>query len=310
MFEGLKKSLGAVVDRISKTELRSVQLEPLLWDFKLMLLANDVGLEVADRICEDVKTKLDGMHVRRLEDKKELVENALRTTLYAVLKAGTSVDLLEFAAEKRLKKEPLVIVFVGVNGTGKTTTIAKVAHLLLRERYSVVLAGSDTYRAGSIEQLEGHAKRLGIRLVRHGYGADAAAVAFDAVNHARSQGVNAVLIDTAGRMQTNRNLMDEMQKIVRIAKPDLVIFVGDALTGNDAILQADQFSKFIPINATILTKADADAKGGAAISISFVTQKPILYLGVGQSYDDLTRFEPDFLIKRIFGSNVTESIPQ
>ena len=301
MFEGLKKSLGALVDRISKIELKEEQLDPVLWDFKLTLLENDVGLDVADKICEDVKKRLSGIHVGRLEDRKKIVEDALRQTLYEVLKPEKGVGLLDLAEKKRAMKEPLVVVFVGVNGTGKTTTIAKIAHLLVGKSYSVVLAGSDTYRAGSIEQLEGHAKRLGIRLIRHEYGADAAAVAFDAITHARTHGLNAVLIDTAGRMQTNRNLMDEIQKIVRVTKPDLVIFVGDALTGNDAVAQAEQFGKFIPIDASILTKVDADAKGGSAISVSYVTKRPTIYIGVGQTYDDLVPFEPEFLVKRILG---------
>ena len=301
MFEGLKKSLGALVDRISKIELKGEQLDSVLWDFKLTLLENDVGLDVADKICEDVKKRLSGIQVGRLEDRKKIVEDALRQTLYEILKPEKGVGLLDLAEKKRAMKEPLVVVFVGVNGTGKTTTIAKIAHLLLGKSYSVVLAGGDTYRAGSIEQLEGHAKRLGIRLIRHEYGADAAAVAFDAITHARTHGLNAVLIDTAGRMQTNRNLMDEIQKIVRVTKPDLVIFVGDALTGNDAVVQAEQFNKFIPIDASILTKVDADAKGGSAISVSYVTKRPTIYIGVGQTYDDLLPFEPEFLVKRILG---------
>jgi len=301
MFEGLKKSLGALVDRISKIELKEEQLDPVLWDFKLTLLENDVGLDVAEKICEDVKKRLSGIHVGRLEDRKKIVEDVLRQTLYEVLKPEKGVSLLDLAEKKRAMKETLVVVFVGVNGTGKTTTIAKIAHLLVGKSYSVVLAGSDTYRAGSIEQLEGHAKRLGIRLIRHEYGADAAAVAFDAITHARTHGLNAVLIDTAGRMQTNRNLMDEIQKIVRVTKPDLVIFVGDALTGNDAVVQAEQFNKFIPIDASILTKVDADAKGGSAISVSYVTKRPTIYVGVGQTYNDLVPFEPEFLVKRILG---------
>ena len=299
MFEGLRSSLNKLKDMIVKTELKEEDLDKILWDFKMTLLANDVGLDVADEICEDVKKQLVGTQVGRTEDKGEMVDKALREALRRVLKAEGQVGLLSLAAEKRARKEPLVIVFLGVNGTGKTTTIGKVAHLLLSKGFSVVLAAADTYRAGSIEQLEGHAKRLGVRLIHHRYGSDAAAVAFDAINHARTHGINAVLIDTAERMQTNKNLMDEMQKIVRVTKPDLVIFVGDALTGNDAIAQAEQFSKLVRVDASILTKVDADAKGGAAISVSYVTKRPTIYLGVGQTYDDLVPFEPEYLIKKI-----------
>ncbi|MEM2922324.1 MAG: signal recognition particle-docking protein FtsY [Candidatus Bathyarchaeia archaeon] len=301
MFEGLKKSIGALVERVSKTELSSKELDSLLWDFRLALLENDVGFTVAERICDDVKRRLTGIRIGRLEDKRKVVEDVLRQTLYDILKTEKQVSFLELAAKKRAMKEPFVVVFVGVNGTGKTTTIAKVAYLLLEKGYSVVLAGSDTYRAGSIEQLEGHAKRLGIRLIHSDYGADAAAVAFDAIAYARSHGLNVVLVDTAGRMQTNKNLMDEMQKIIRVTKPDLVVFIGDALTGNDAVEQAERFSRFVPLDASILTKVDADAKGGSAISVSYITKRPTIYLGVGQSYEDLIPFEPEFIIKKILG---------
>ncbi|MCJ7634926.1 signal recognition particle-docking protein FtsY [Candidatus Bathyarchaeota archaeon] len=299
MFEGLRNSLGKLKNTIQKTELKEESLNPILWDFKIALLANDVGLDVAEEICEDVKQQLLGTQVSRTEDKRAMVDRTLRGSLYKVLNPEKKVDLLELAAEKRSKKEPLIVVFLGVNGTGKTTTIGKVAHLLLKNGFSVVLAAADTYRAGSIEQLEGHAKHLGIRLVRHEYGSDAAAVAFDAISHSRTHGVNSVLIDTAGRMQTNKNLMDEMQKIVRVTKPDLVLYVGDALTGNDAVTQAEQFCKLVRVDASILTKVDADAKGGAAVSVSYVTKRPTIYLGVGQTYDDLMPFEPEFLIKKI-----------
>jgi fused signal recognition particle receptor len=299
MFEGLRNSLGKLKNIISKTELKEESLDPILWDFKITLLANDVGLDVADEICEDVKKELLGTQISRTDDKKKMVDIALRDALLKVLEPEKQVDLLKLVAEKCAKKEPLVMVFLGVNGTGKTTTIAKVARLLLNKGFSVVLAAADTYRAGSIEQLEGHAKRLGVRLIRHEYGSDAAAVAFDAINHARTHGVNAVLIDTAGRMQTNKNLMEEMQKIVRVTKPDLVIYIGDALTGNDAVAQAEQFSKLVRVDASILTKVDADAKGGAAISVSYITKRPTIFLGVGQTYDDLMPFEPEYLIKKI-----------
>ncbi|MDQ1279133.1 MAG: fused signal recognition particle receptor [Thermoproteota archaeon] len=299
MFERLKKSVGSLIDAISKTELKGEKLDSLIWDFKLILLENDVALPVVDQICEDAKKKLQGITVGRLDDKRQIVKEALSETLYGILKTDTKVNILDIVSKKRLAKEPCIITFLGVNGSGKTTTIGKIARFLLDNGFSVVLASGDTYRAGSIEQLEGHGKRLGIRVIRHNYGADAAAVAFDAISHARTNGINAVLVDTAGRMQTNRNLMEEIQKIVRVTKPDLVIFVGDALTGNDAVEQAEEFNKHVKIDATILTKVDADAKGGAAISITYITKKPTIFLGTGQSYEDLTPFDPDFLVGKI-----------
>jgi fused signal recognition particle receptor len=301
MFEKLKNAVGLVIDKLSQTELSDNNLDPLLWEFKISLLENDVALSVADEVCNEIKGQLLGEAVGRFENKKERVNDALRDGLYNVLKAPVNVDLLEAAAIKRRERTPLIIVFVGVNGTGKTTTIAKVANLLLKKGYSVVLAGSDTYRAGSIEQLEGHAKRLGIRVIKHPYRSDAAAVAFDAINYARSHGINAVLVDTAGRMQTNRNLIDEMKKIVKVAKPHLTVLVVDALAGNDSVEQARIFDEAVGINGVILTKLDADVKGGAAISIAFAVKKPILFLGIGQLYDDLTSFDPRFVVESIVG---------
>jgi len=212
---------------------------------------------------------------------------------------NNKINLLETVEEKRKKNEPFVIVFVGINGTGKTTTIAKVARFLNKKGYSVVLACSDTYRAGSIEQLEEHAKRLGIRMIKHKYGADPAAVAYDTINYAKAHGINVVLIDTAGRMQTNRNLMNELAKIKRIVNPDLTVLTVDSLTGNDAVMQAEEFHKSVGVDATILTKVDADVKGGSALSVTYVTQKPILFIGTGQRYEDLEEFNPEKFVQMI-----------
>ena len=303
MFEKLRKSVSGLVNKISETELKPESLRSVLWDFRLSLVENDVAMIVADHICEEIEKRLTGQKVNRLGDRKKIVKETLQTVLKETLEPPQQVDLLEIVENKRKLKEPCAIVFVGINGTGKTTTIAKVAHLLLKKKYSVVLAGSDTFRAGSIEQLEIHAKRLGIHLIKHQYGADAAAVAFDAVQYARTHGINAVLVDTAGRMQTNKNLLAEMEKIIRVVKPDLVLFVGDALAGNDAVFQAEEFNKSVRIDGSVLTKIDADAKGGAAVSIAYVTKKPILYVGTGQTYDDLEIFKPEDIVDRILAAS-------
>jgi fused signal recognition particle receptor len=303
MFEKLKKSVSGLVNKISETELKPESLRSILWDFKLNLVENDVAMVVADHICEEIEKRLTGLKVNRLGDKKNVVKETLQAVLRETLEPQQQADLLEVLENKRKSKEPCAIVFVGINGTGKTTTIAKVAQLLQKKKYSVVLAGADTFRAGAIEQLEIHAKRLGIHLIKHQYGADAAAVAFDAVQYAKAHGVNAVLIDTAGRMQTNKNLLAEMEKIIRVVKPDLVLFVGDALAGNDAVSQAEEFSKSVRIDGSVLTKIDADAKGGAAVSITYVTKKPILYVGTGQTYDDLEPFKPEAIVDRILATS-------
>jgi fused signal recognition particle receptor len=283
--------LSGLVQKITTTELKAEKLQPVLSDFQLSLIQNDVAVPVAERICQEMEKRLDGVQVRRLQDRRELVEKNLREVLFEILSSQEKIDLLREIKGKRRISEPYVIVFVGINGTGKTTTIAKVAHFLKKKGYSVVLACSDTYRAGSIEQLEEHAKNLDVRTVKHKYGADPAAVAYDAVKHAESRGINVVLIDTAGRIQTDRNLMNELAKIKRVIHPDLTILTVDALTGNDAVMQAEEFHKTIEIDGTILTKVDADVKGGSALSVAYITSKPIFFIGTGQTYEDLQEFD-------------------
>ncbi len=293
MFQRLREGLKGLVDKISTTELKAEQVSAVMKDFKLDLVESDVALLVADHIGDEMEKKLDGVQVKRLGDRKHVVRDGLRDVLLETLTTGERISFLGLAEKKRVLKEPFVVVFVGINGTGKTTSIAKVANLLMKNGFSVVLACADTYRAGSIEQLEEHARRLGVRVIKHSYGSDAAAVAYDAVSHAKAHGINAVLVDTAGRIQTDRNLMAELTKIKRVIKPDLTVLTVDSLTGNDAVMQAEEFHKSVGIDGTILTKVDADVKGGSALSVTFVTGKPILFIGVGQRYDDLEEFRPE-----------------
>ncbi len=299
MFEKLKSGFKGLVTKVTTTELKAENLSFILADFKMNLAENDVAFLVADRICDELEKRLVGVQVKRLEDRKKIVEENLRQVLLEVMLTNNKIDLLKKVEEKHKNGEPFVLLFVGINGTGKTTTIAKVAKFLRDKRYSVVLACSDTYRAGSIEQLEEHAKRLGMRIITHKYGADPAAVAYDAISHAKAHGINVVLIDTAGRMQTNQNLMNELAKVKRVVQPDLTVLTVDSLIGNDAVMQAEEFHKCIGIDATILTKVDADVKGGSALSVTYVTQKPILFIGVGQTYKDLEVFNPEKFVNMI-----------
>jgi fused signal recognition particle receptor len=299
VFERLRKGLSSAVNKIVTTELKAEKLRPILDEFRLNLIENDVAVPVAYYITDELEKRLDGVEMKRLGDRKELVKDTLHEVLIEILTTKETVNLLEDIEQKRQAKEPYTILFVGINGTGKTTSIAKVAQFLMKKGYSVVLAGSDTYRAGSIEQLEEHSRRLGVRMIKHKYGADPAAVAYDAISHAESRGVNVVLIDTAGRIQTDRNLMSELSKIKRVVDPDLTVLVIDALIGNDAVLQAEEFHKSVNVDANILTKVDADVKGGASLSVAHVTGKPIIFIGVGQEYKDLEAFEPERFTKMI-----------
>jgi fused signal recognition particle receptor len=293
VFQKLRAGLKGLVEKVATTQLKAEQISPVLQVFKLELVENDVAFSVADHISAELEKRLDGVQVKRLDDRKQVVRDSLRSVLLEILTPTEKVDFLGLAEKKRGLKEPFVVVFVGINGTGKTTSIAKVATLLMKRGFSVVLACADTYRAGSIEQLEEHARRLGVRIIKHSYGSDAAAVGFDAISHARAHGINVVLIDTAGRIQTDRNLMAELGKVKRVVKPDLTVLTVDSLTGNDAVLQAEEFHNSVGIDATILTKTDADVKGGSALSVAYVTKKPVLFIGTGQRYEDLEEFKPE-----------------
>jgi fused signal recognition particle receptor len=294
------RGLRRAVKRIIQKELSPGDIEDIVWDLQVGLLESDVAVPVVDQIIERVKAGLVGRKLGLREDPKKIADEVLREAILNVLKTGCEVDLIKIVDAKRSQGEPAVIVFVGINGTGKTTTIAKLARYLMGRGYKVVLAAADTFRAAGIEQLEIHAERVGADVIKQRRGADAAAVAYDAIAHAKARGLDVVLVDTAGRMQTEVNLMDEMKKIVRVAKPDMIIFVGDALTGNDAVEQAKTFDQAVGISGSILCKMDADARGGAALSIAQVTGKPILFLGTGQGYDDLVKFKPEIILNALF----------
>ncbi len=299
MFEKLKSGFKGLVTKVTTTELKAENLRPILADFRLNLAENDVAFPVAEKISDELEKRLSGVQVKRLEDRRKLVEKSLHDILLEVMSTKAKIDLLKEIETKRKKGEPYIIAFVGINGTGKTTTIAKVCRFLNKKGVTAVIACSDTYRAGSMEQLEEHAKRLGVKMIKHNYGADPAAVAYDCISHAKAHGISAVLIDTAGRMQTNQNLMSELSKIKRVVKPDLTVLTVDSLTGNDAVMQAEEFHKSISIDATILTKVDADVKGGSALSVTYVTKKPILFIGTGQTYDALEAFDPERFVQMI-----------
>ncbi|MFX1510577.1 MAG: signal recognition particle-docking protein FtsY [Promethearchaeota archaeon] len=299
MFEKLRKAVDGFVHKVTHKSISEKNLEDAYSDLQLALLENDVAYEATERINDRLKETLEGEQLGRLQSKKGFIREALYQAILEALTPEEPVDIFALLEQRKKVGEPLTIMFLGVNGTGKTTTIAKMTYMFQKKGYSVVLACGDTFRAGSAEQLQTHANRLNVRVITRPYGSDSASVGYDAINHARARGINVVLIDTAGRMQTDKNLMAELQKIHRVAEPDLVIFVGDALAGNDAIEQAKTFNEKIGIDAAILTKVDADTKGGAALSIAIATGKPIIFVGVGQEYSDLKAFDPEWFAQKI-----------
>ena len=290
---------GGLFSFVREKTIQEKHVDDILFELEMELLQGDVAMEVATEVVEGVKNNLVGKKIKRSNDITELTFNALRDTVAEIIDVPGK-SMTEMIEEKKAQGEPLVVMFVGINGTGKTTTIGKLANYYLKKGYTPVIAASDTFRAGAIEQVTYHADNVGVKIIKHQKGSDPAAVAFDAVEHAKAQGKELVLIDTAGRMQTNTNLMDEMKKIKRVSKPDLVIFVGDALTGNDATEQAKKFNDAIDIDGVILTKADADSKGGASLSIGYVINKPIMFLGVGQGYDDIKEYDAEWMLNQLF----------
>jgi fused signal recognition particle receptor len=269
-----------------------------LSELEMTLLESDVALPVTDAIIAHVRTSLVGKHRKIGESVDALVVGALKSALLDVL--GKGFNLTEYI---KTHVRPVKILFTGVNGTGKTTTVAKIGAYLKKQGYTVVIGAGDTYRAGAIEQIGVHAERIGIKIIQHQEGADPSAVIFDAVQYAVSHKIDAVLADTAGRFHTKSNLMNQLEKIRRVMKPDLIVYVDEAVAGNDAVVRAAEFDRTVGADAVVLTKADMDSRGGAAISIAHTIGKPLMFLGTGQGYDDIMQFDPELVVKDLLGSD-------
>jgi len=302
LFEKLRSTFSSLVSTLSTRELSEKELESILNNMILSLLECDVAYEVAEEIVRNLKGRVLGKKVPSSEMKR-FVQESLKQSILEVFNEVPKVNIIERVEYKRNKGEPFVILFLGINGTGKTTTLAKIANLLKKNGFSLIAVCGDTHRAGAIEQLKHHASKLGIKVIEQKYGADPAAVARDGITYAKAHKIDVVLIDSAGRIQTDRNLMEEILKVVRVVNPDFKIFVGDSLAGNDAVSQSKEFLKYTNFDGVILTKTDADTKGGSAISITYVTKKPIIFIGNGQGYDDLEEFSPEKLVQSLFSLN-------
>jgi fused signal recognition particle receptor len=269
-----------------------------LSELEMTLLESDVALPVTDAIISHVRLNLVGKHRKIGSSIDDLVVGALKSALLEVL--GSGFNLVNYI---RTHNRPVKILFTGVNGTGKTTTVAKIGAYVKKQGFTVVIGAGDTYRAGAIEQIGVHAERIGIKIIQHQEGADPSAVIFDAVQYAVSHKIDVVLADTAGRFHTKSNLMNQLEKIKRVMKPDLVVYVDEAVAGNDAIVRAAEFDRTVGADTVILTKADMDSRGGAAISIAHTIGKPLMFLGTGQGYDDIVPFDPVQVVEELLGSD-------
>ncbi len=301
MFEKLKKGFSKtktqVFDKISSAISAKKKIDDdLLEEIEEILISGDVGVDATLQLLERVK-----MRVR-----KERYEDA--EDLYKLLKEEIAVGFPPSNfTEANLPKKPYVILVVGVNGVGKTTSIAKLAHRFQQQGKKVLLAAGDTFRAAAVEQLEVWANRLGADIVKHQSGSDPAAVAFDALSAAMARQSDVVLIDTAGRLHTKVNLMEELKKVVRVIKkvipdaPHYTLLVLDGTTGQNALNQAKQFIETVGVDGIALTKLDGSAKGGAVIGIAHELKLPVEYIGVGEGMDDLQRFDPKAYAESLIG---------
>lgn len=310
MFEKLKKAFvgfgkkvekeskpkGGFLKAITETKISEDKFEELFEDLEDELLQDNVSSDIVEKIKKDLKKELAEKSLPRTKV-AEKVKESLNELILNILTKPKHIDLLKEAKTKK----PLVIMFVGTNGHGKTTSLAKVARYLKDNKLSCIFAASDTFRAASQEQLQAHADKLKVPMIKHKYGSDPAAVAFDAVSAAKARNIDAVLIDTAGRQHSNVDLMDELRKIKRVVKPDLIVFVGESVTGSDCVLQAESFGKAVGVNAIILTKVDVDDKGGAILSVVYTLNKPILFIGTGQKHTDLEKFNAKKFVKQLLG---------
>ena len=291
---------GGVVSEGGRVIKASKALDDLLEELEWALLESDVSSDAVSGVVDALRDQLIGARLRRGADLSKVLEASLKRALRSLLEAGYWDFDATVSKALEAGDAPVVIMLVGVNGTGKTTTTAKLAHRLLSQGHSVIAAAGDTFRAGAIQQLEQHCENLGVRCISSQRGGDSAAIARDAIASAKAKNIDVVLVDTAGRMQNKTNLMNELAKVRRVADPHLTLFVGDSLAGNDAVEQARMFQSMLQFDGAVLTKLDTDAKGGAGLSIAFATGRPIVFAGMGQGYEDLTPFDPDWLIEEIF----------
>ena len=284
-----------VKEKVTHKTLSEDKFDQLFYELELSLLENNIAYEIIGKIKDDLKQEIINRSIKRTQISQKIKES-LKNSISSLFKEPENlIEKIKHKSEK-----PFVIVFFGVNGVGKTSTIAKLANLLQKNNLTVVLGAGDSFRKAAIEQLEELSKQLNVKVIKHDYGADPAAVCFDTISYAKKNKIDVVLLDTAGRQHSNINLMDELKKIIKVTKPDEKIFVGESITGNDCIDQSKLFNEAINFDSIILTKIDVDEKGGAAISISYITQKPIIFLTKGQSLNDIEKFDKEKIIKTLF----------
>lgn len=298
MLDKVKNAVSNLSKIAVEKQISEKELDEVMENLTIELLESEIPFDLVEQISENIKKQMIGKKFARSDEFKEIIKSEFTSTIKEIFQKVEDVDLIKLINSKESK--PFKILIVGINGSGKTTTVAKIGHLLKENNISSVIVAGDTFRSGAIEQIKEHADRLELKLISQKYGSDPAAVARDGVEYSKTHSIDAVIIDTSGRVQTNSNLMQEVLKIKNVVNPDFTVFIGDSLAGNDLVSQTHEFFKFTEFNGSILTKVDADVKGGAILSILSETGKPIIYIGTGQEYKDLEKFNEERFLSGLF----------
>lgn len=297
MFSIFRRKIGKIVEKFLEKKLEEKDVKKLISKFEIDLIEADSSPAVAEKIANDLEKMLIGKRVPRTA-MKEKINEAIKKSLLEILRMPT-INIGEIIMNAKNENRPATFIFFGINGVGKSLSIAKFANFLREKGYKPILAAGDTFRAAGDIQLEEYAKQIESPVIKHQRGADTAAVIFDARKAAQARNYDVVLADTSGRMHTKRNLMEELQKIVRVNKPDLKILVLDSLSGSDVINQFEFFDKAVGIDAVVFTKVDVNEKGGNILSVCYQFKKPILFLGTGQKFDDIEEFDPEKFVRNL-----------
>ena len=298
MLDKVKNAVSNISKIAVEKQISEKELDRVMENLTIELLESEIPFDLVEQISENIKKQMIDKKFARSDEFKEIIKSEFTKTIKEIFQKVEEVDLIQLINSKEDK--PFKILIVGINGSGKTTTVAKIGHLLKENNISSAIVAGDTFRSGAIEQIKEHADRLELKLISQKYGSDPAAVARDGVEYSKTHNIDAVIIDTSGRVQTNSNLMQEVLKIKNVVNPDFTVFIGDSLAGNDLVSQTHEFFKFTDFNGSILTKVDADVKGGAILSILSETGKPIIYIGTGQEYKDLEKFNEERFLSGLF----------
>ena len=300
MFDKVRFAVSSITKATKEKTISQNQLNEIMEEFEIQLLESEIAFDLVKKISDELKIELSNKSISRKTEISEVIKERIRNSIQNSFEKCEEINLIELIKSSSVR--PFKVLIIGINGSGKTTTVAKIAYLLKKNKLGVVIVAADTFRAGAIEQLKEHSEKLNVKLIAQKYGSDPAAVARDGVNYAESHNIDVVLIDTSGRVQTSKNLMQEISKIESVINPNYTIFIGDSLTGNDLLSQAEEFYKYAKFNGAILTKTDANTKEAAILSILSTTGKPIIYIGTGQEYKDLEQFSIEKFLANLFNT--------